>query len=167
MDADDATDEGGASGGAIGIARPTRRTAPAQPIRMTNELDDARWPNDLTTRDDGDATTSETRDDEDEDEPPSEFWPAAELLKGATITDAELELSYSVGLRQHARRRIAPLAADARWRCRMVQVDEPHAVWFYRQAHRCRSATSRNTPIIASSCRAAICASCAPVAVAS
>src|SRR4029079_13526458 len=72
----------------------------------------------------------------DEEEPPSEFWPAAELLKGATITDAELELSYSASVY------VNTAAAELRLWLRMpdgtnrlVQIDEPHAVWLYRQAH--------------------------------
>lgn len=77
-------------------------------------------------------------DDEGEgDELPSEFWPAAELLKGATITDAELELSYSASVYVNT-----PAAELRLWlqlpdgTSRLVQIDEPHAVWLYRQAHR-------------------------------
>ena len=74
--------------------------------------------------------------DEDDDEPPSEFWPAAELLKGATITDAELELSYSASVYVNT-----PAAELRLWlrmpdgQMRLIQVDEPQSVWFYRQAH--------------------------------
>ncbi len=93
-----------------------------------DELDDA----DLDDEDDED----EDADDEDGDEPPSEFWPAAELLKGATITDAELELSYSASVYVNT-----PAAELRLWlrmpdgRMRLIQVDEPNAVWLYRQAH--------------------------------
>jgi hypothetical protein len=92
-----------------------------------DELDDAEL----------DADDAEVDDeDEDEDEPPSEFWPAAELLKGATITDAELELSYSASVYVNT-----PAAELRLWlrmpdgRMRLIQVDEPQSVWFYRQAH--------------------------------
>src|SRR5215218_5590652 len=78
----------------------------------------------------------EVVDEDGDEEPPSEFWPAAELLKGATITDAELELSYSASVY------VNTAAAELRLWLRMpdgtnrlVQIDEPHAVWFYRQAH--------------------------------
>ena len=75
-------------------------------------------------------------EDDDDDEPPSEFWPAAELLKGATITDAELELSYSASVYVNT-----PAAELRLWlrmpdgQMRLIQVDEPQSVWFYRQAH--------------------------------
>jgi len=96
-----------------------------------DELDDAEL--DAEEVDEGDANED---DDEDEDEPPSEFWPAAELLKGATITDAELELSYSASVYVNT-----PAAELRLWlrmpdgRMRLIQVDEPQSVWFYRQAH--------------------------------
>ena len=95
-------------------------------------LDDA-----VLDDDDLDGEEYDEDEDEDDDEPPSEFWPAAELLKGATITDAELELSYSASVYVNV-----PAAALRLWLLlpdgtrRLVQVDEPHAVWLYRQAHR-------------------------------
>ena len=64
----------------------------------------------------------------------SEFWPAAEVLKGATVEDAELELSYAASVYVNT-----PAATMRLWlrmpdgRRRLVQVDEPHTVWFYRQ----------------------------------
>ncbi|HET8630859.1 MAG TPA: hypothetical protein VFL91_25855 [Thermomicrobiales bacterium] len=65
---------------------------------------------------------------------PSEFWPAAELLKGATIEDAELELSYEASVY------VDLPAAELRFWLRLpdgtrryVQIDEPHAVWLYRE----------------------------------
>ena len=84
---------------------------------------------------DDDDLDEEDYDEDDDDEPPSEFWPAAELLKGATITDAELELSYSASVYVNT-----PAAELRLWlrlpdgRMRLVQVDEPNAVWLYRQA---------------------------------
>ena len=75
-------------------------------------------------------------DEGDDEEPPSEFWPAAELLKGATITDAEVELSYSASVYVNT-----PAAEMRLWlkmpdgTSRLIQIDEPHAVWLYRQAH--------------------------------
>ena len=85
-----------------------------------------------------DADRDEDGDDEDEDgdEPPSAFWPAAELLNGATITDAELELSYSASIYVNT-----PVAELRLWlqlpdgTVRLAQIDEPHSVWLYRQAH--------------------------------
>ena len=92
-----------------------------------DELDDAEL----------DAEDADLDDeDEDDDEPPSEFWPAAELLKGATITDAELELSYTASVYVNT-----PAAELRLWlrmpdgQMRLIQVDEPQSVWFYRQAH--------------------------------
>lgn len=79
----------------------------------------------------------EDDEDGDEEEQPSEFWPAAELIKGATITDAELELSYSASVYVNT-----PAAEMRLWlkmpdgTSRLVQIDEPHGVWLYRQAHR-------------------------------
>lgn len=90
---------------------------------------------DADTLDDAELDDEEYDEDEDDDEPPSEFWPAAELLKGATITDAELELSYSASVYVNV-----PAAALRLWlrlpdgRMRLVQVDEPNTVWLYRQA---------------------------------
>ncbi len=99
---------------------------PASPLaEADDERDDAA---------DDDEEYDEDEDD-DGDEPPSEFWPAAELLKGATITDAELELSYSASVYVNT-----PAAELRLWlrlpdgRLRLVQVDEPNAVWLYRQA---------------------------------
>ncbi len=86
--------------------------------------------------DDDDADLDEDDDDEDDDEPPSEFWPAAELLKGATIANAELELSYSASIYVNT-----PVAELRLWlelpdgTVRLAQIDEPQSVWFYRQAH--------------------------------
>lgn len=94
-----------------------------------DELDES----DDTLLDDADA--DEGDEDEDDDEPPSEFWPAAELLKGATITAAELELSYSASVYVNT-----PAAELRLWlrmpdgQLRLIQVDEPQSVWFYRQA---------------------------------
>ena len=109
------------------------RPADAKPVPPANAAADD---DELDDLDDDDEF-----DDEDEaggdEEQPSEFWPAAELLKGATITDAELELSYEasvyVGM-PAAELRLWLKMADGS--ARMVQVDEPHAVWLYRQAHR-------------------------------
>jgi hypothetical protein len=90
---------------------------------------------------DADADLAEDIDDEAEEEdaaePPSEFWAAAELLKGAMVEDAELELSYAASVYANL-----PAAELRLWlrlpdgTRRMVQVDEPHAVWLYREAHR-------------------------------
>lgn len=77
----------------------------------------------------------EEGDEDDGDEPPSEYWPAADILKGATITDAELELSYSASVYVNT-----PAAELRLWlkmpdgSSRLVQIDEPHAVWLYRQS---------------------------------
>jgi hypothetical protein len=85
--------------------------------------------------DDADLNGDGDDEDEDDDEPPSEFWPAAELLKGATITDAELELSYSASIYVNT-----PVAELRLWlrlpdgTVRLVQIDEPQSVWLYRQA---------------------------------
>lgn len=91
-------------------------------------------------RTDDDELDAETfADDEDEgedeeDEPPSEFWPAAELLKGATVEDAELELSYGASVYANL-----PAAELRLWlrlpdgTLRLAQIDEPHAVWLYRE----------------------------------
>lgn len=82
------------------------------------------------------ADDDDDDDDEDDDEPPSEFWAAAELLKGATITDAVLELSYSASVYVNT-----PAAELRLWlqlpdgTVRLVQIDEPQSVWLYRQAH--------------------------------
>jgi hypothetical protein len=109
-----------------------------QPASVPDEDDD-----DLTAKlDDEDDELDDEFDEDDEadedgdEEPPSEFWPAAELLKGATITDAELELSYSASVYVNT-----PAAELRLWlrmpdgTNRLVQIDEPHAVWLYRQAH--------------------------------
>jgi len=98
-----------------------------------DDVDDADLDDELGD-DDDDADLDE--DDEDDDEPPSEFWPAAELLKGATITGAELELSYSASIYVNA-----PVAELRLWlqlsdgSVRLAQIDEPQSVWLYRQAH--------------------------------
>ncbi len=90
-----------------------------------------------------DQQKAEERDDirdelddefDDEEEPPSEYWPAADLLKGATVIDAELELSYSASVYVNT-----PAAQLRLWlrfpdgQHRLVQVDEPQAIWLYRQ----------------------------------
>ena len=96
-----------------------------------DEADDA----DLDNEYEDDDTDLEG-DEDDDDEPPSEFWPAAELLKGATITDAEMELSYSASIYVNT-----PVAELRLWlrlpdgTVRLVQIDEPQSVWLYRQAH--------------------------------
>ncbi len=97
-----------------------------------DELDDV----ELDGEDADESDEDEGDEDEDDDEPPSEFWPAAELLKGATITDAELELSYSASVYVNtpaAELRLWLRMADGQMR--LIQVDEPQSVWFYRQAH--------------------------------
>ena len=77
---------------------------------------------------------ADEEDEGEEDEQESEFWPAAEVLKGATVEDAELELSYAASVYVNT-----PAATMRLWlrmpdgRRRLVQVDEPHTVWFYRQ----------------------------------
>ncbi len=89
--------------------------------------------------DEDEAADDELADDEEEGEDgeedqESEFWPAAEVLKGATVEDAELELSYAASVYVNT-----PAATMRFWlrmpdgRRRLVQVDEPHTVWFYRQ----------------------------------
>lgn len=93
--------------------------------------------------DDADLDEEEFEDNEDDDadrdeddEPPSEFWAAAELLKRATITDAVLELSYSASVYVNT-----PAAELRLWlrlpdgTVRLAQIDEPQSVWLYRQAH--------------------------------
>ena len=83
--------------------------------------------------DDADADGDDAEFEEDLDERPSEFWPAAEALKGATIEDAELELSYAASVYANL-----PAAELRLWlrlpdgARRLVQVDEPHGVWLYR-----------------------------------
>jgi hypothetical protein len=89
--------------------------------------------------DEDEAADDKLADDEEEGEEgeedqESEFWPAAEVLKGATVEDAELELSYAASVYVNT-----PAATMRLWlrmtdgRRRLVQVDEPHTVWFYRQ----------------------------------
>jgi hypothetical protein len=76
----------------------------------------------------------EEEDEDQEEERESEFWAAADMLKGATVEDAELELSYAASAYVNT-----PAATLRLWlrmpdgRRRLVQVDEPHTVWFYRQ----------------------------------
>lgn len=84
---------------------------------------------------DDEPDDDERDDDEDDDEErESEFWPAADMLTGATIDDAELELSYTASVYVDT-----PAATLRLWlrmpdgRRRLVQVDEPNTVWFYRQ----------------------------------
>jgi hypothetical protein len=122
--------------------RPRRgyRYRPADaPATGPDETDDDRLAADVDEDEDDDLDAGEEEEieeDEDGDEPPSEFWPAAEILKGATITDAELELSYSASVYVNT-----PAAEMRLWlrmpdgSTRLVQIDEPHAVWLYRQAH--------------------------------
>lgn len=91
---------------------------------------------DALADEDGERDPADTAEfTEDLDERPSEFWPEAELFKGAVIEDAELELSYAASI-------YADLpAAELRFWLRLpdggrrlVQIDEPHAVWLYRAA---------------------------------
>ena len=82
--------------------------------------------------DEGDELADDEEEGEDDQE--SEFWPAAEVLKGATIEEAELELSYAASVYVNT-----PAATLRLWlrmpdeRRRLVQVDEPNTVWLYRQ----------------------------------
>ncbi|MFN8511923.1 MAG: hypothetical protein U0841_04905 [Chloroflexia bacterium] len=84
--------------------------------------------------DEDEIADDELDEEEAGDDQPSEFWPAAEVLKGATIEEAELELSYAASVYVNT-----PAATLRLWlrmpdgRRRLVQVDEPHTVWFYRQ----------------------------------
>lgn len=84
--------------------------------------------------DEDEVADDELDDEEAGDDQPSEFWPAAEVLKGATVEEAELELSYAASVYVNT-----PAATLRLWlrmpdgRRRLVQVDEPHTVWFYRQ----------------------------------
>lgn len=100
-----------------------------------DERDDE-LPDVLADADEADDADLDEDDEDDEDEPPSEFWPAAMLLKGATITEAELELSYSASVYVNtpaAELRLQLQLPDGTMR--LVQIDEPQAVWLYRQAH--------------------------------
>lgn len=89
------------------------------------------------TAEDGEPDADGAEFEEDLDERPSEFWPATETLKGATIEDAELELSYAASVYANL-----PAAELRLWlrlpdgARRLVQIDEPHAVWLYRAARR-------------------------------
>lgn len=89
-----------------------------------------------------DATGLDEAEDEEEEDLESEFWPAADLLKGATVEDAELELSYESSVYANL-----PAAELRLWlrlpdgTHRLVQIDEPHAVWIYRAA---RGSTGRD-----------------------
>jgi hypothetical protein len=114
----------------------TRRGYRYRPADASQDKPEA--PNDETADDELDKG-EELADDEEEgeggeDEQESEFWPAAEVLKGATVEDAELELSYAASVYVNT-----PAATMRLWlrmpdgRRRLVQVDEPHTVWFYRQ----------------------------------
>ena len=82
-----------------------------------------------------DEDNDEAEFEEDLDERPSEFWHGAELLRNATIEDAELELSYAASVYADL-----PAAELRLWlrlpdgTRRLVQIDEPHAVWLYRGA---------------------------------
>ncbi len=110
------------------------------PTGALAEEDEARDDTDLDEEfaddEDTDLDEDDGEDEDDDDEPPSEFWPAAALLKGATITDAELELSYSASIYVNT-----PVAELRLWlqlpdgTVRLVQIDEPQSVWMYRQAH--------------------------------
>ena len=119
---------------------PTRRGYRYRPADAPTEK--AEKPDDELAAEDEELTDEdELEDDEledgeagDEEERESEFWPAADMLKGATIDDAELELSYAASVYVNT-----PAATLRLWlkmpdgRRRLVQVDEPHTVWFYRQ----------------------------------
>lgn len=118
------------------------RPADPPPDEPDRAADDAADEEDDVLTGDDDAYLDEDYDDgdvdeEDEDERPSEFWPAAELLKGATIEDAELELSYSASVYANL-----PAAELRLWlrlpdgTLRLAQIDEPHAVWLYREARK-------------------------------
>ncbi len=105
---------------------------PATPIAGEDEeFEEDELEEELEDSEDDDA------EDGEEEERESEFWPAAEMLKGATIEDAELELSYTASVYVNI-----PAATFRFWlrmsdgTRRLVQVDEPNTVWFYRQDHR-------------------------------
>lgn len=91
---------------------------------------------DAALADDEAEADADAEFDEDLDERPSEFWHGAELLRGATVEDAELELSYAASVYADL-----PAAELRLWlrlpdgTRRLVQVDEPHAVWLYRGVH--------------------------------
>ena len=119
---------------------PTRRGYRYRPADAPQEK--AEKPDDELADEDDDLAEEGTSDGDefedgeagDEEERESEFWPAADMLKGATIDDAELELSYAASVYVNT-----PAATLRLWlkmpdgRRRLVQVDEPHTVWFYRQ----------------------------------
>lgn len=125
-----------------------RRGYRYQPADLPGEdpnasIDDAIDEEDEVPADEDDVYADEDYEDddgvdgEDEAERPSEFWPAAELLKGATIEEAELELSYSASVYANL-----PSAEMRLWlrlpdgTLRLVQIDEPQAVWLYREARK-------------------------------
>lgn len=130
----------GRGDGSDGGERRGYRYRPADAAAANPDEDDAKKA-EPDAEDDAELNDAEVDDeeyddeDDDGDEPPSEFWPAAELLKGATITDAELELSYTASVYVNT-----PAAELRLWlklldgRMRLVQIDEPNAVWLYRQA---------------------------------
>ena len=122
-----------------------RRRLPGAPgdrdeVEVEVEDDDLEAAAALDDDDDDFAEDDEDGEDEAEfeedlDERPSEFWHGAELLRGATIEDAELELSYAASVYADL-----PAAELRLWlrlpdgTRRLVQIDEPHAVWLYRGA---------------------------------
>lgn len=123
-----------------GTERRGYRYRPADAARDdARDQDDER--DDELGEDEGELDAEGDEGDEDEDgdeeERESEFWPATEMLKGATVDDAELELSYAASVYVNT-----PAATFRLWlrmadgTRRLVQVDEPNTVWFYRQDHR-------------------------------
>ena len=104
-----------------------------QAAESDDELD-AQLDEDKDELADDESEEGDEGDEEEEEDQESEFWAAAEMLKGATVEDAELELSYAASVYVNT-----PAATLRLWlrmpdgRRRLVQVDEPHTVWFYRQ----------------------------------
>jgi hypothetical protein len=105
-----------------------------QAAKPDDEFDEDELVDDESGEDDDDLADEDEGDEDEGDDQESEFWPAAEVLKGATVEDAELELSYAASVYVNT-----PAATLRLWlrmpdgRRRLVQVDEPHTVWFYRQ----------------------------------
>ncbi len=117
--------------------RPGYRYRPLDAASKEPEATDEVEDDDTEAALDEDGDDDGDEDDEDDDDlPESEFWPAADLLVGATIEDAELELSYEASVYANL-----PAAELRLWlklpdgASRLVQIDEPHAVWLYRAAH--------------------------------
>jgi hypothetical protein len=106
--------------------------APSGKAETDDELEEDELADGELEAEDDESTAGE--DEEEEADQESEFWPAAEVLKGATVEEAELELSYATSVYVNT-----PAATLRLWlrmpdgRRRLVQVDEPHTVWFYRQ----------------------------------